>query len=346
MCLEVIGRRSSVLLKELTALRSKPHEDSIHDTRVASRRMRAAMEAYRDLLPAREWRLLYKKLRQITRTLGGARETEVNLGLLNGLKNGGDMAENLCLEYLIERLKKRLAKQQRQMNRNIAALDPEKLKQALGTLLQSPNQTGQAAGRQAQGLRWNRKYLKQILKSKRVSTYQPTLFEMQDHGASRSFRVISELADPLLAMTQARAIRRGPEEGLHRLRIAAKKLRYAMEIFDAVWPGGLKQEIGLLRDVQTAGGDFHDWCVLEERIRSEKARLSEADTPHLGFQLGRLLGEVEERKAKLRSKICPPAAELHAALRRLLPGGSQDATPARRPRKRSEAGRKTGMESL
>src|SRR5436309_6718452 len=53
---------------------------------------------------------------------------------------------------------------------------------------------------------------------------------------------------------------------------AAKKLRYTMEIFDPIWPAGLKKEIRLARALQDAGGHYHDWCVLRDRIQKEIGR--------------------------------------------------------------------------
>ena len=45
---EVLKARAQALLDELSALRQNPGEESIHDTRVQSRRMRAALDAFKE----------------------------------------------------------------------------------------------------------------------------------------------------------------------------------------------------------------------------------------------------------------------------------------------------------
>src|SRR5436190_23426036 len=94
---QVIADRAASLFKELCSLQAKVREDSIHDTRVASRRMRAALEAFRDLYPARRWKALYERVKQITKVLGKTREAAVDLSLVRELADG-DMAEHLCRE--------------------------------------------------------------------------------------------------------------------------------------------------------------------------------------------------------------------------------------------------------
>ena len=68
-----VRQRGQWLIHELARLKRHPGEDAIHDTRVQSRRMRAALEAFQDLCPPHEWEALYHRIRQITRVLGEVR---------------------------------------------------------------------------------------------------------------------------------------------------------------------------------------------------------------------------------------------------------------------------------
>lgn len=58
----------------------------------------------------------------------------------------------------------------------------------------------------------------------------------------------------------------GAVQDLHNLRIAAKRLRYALEIFQICFPDA-KSCINRLTDLQEAVGDIHDYDVLVEIIR-------------------------------------------------------------------------------
>src|SRR5256885_15920933 len=123
---QVIADRAALLVKGLSSLRAKVRDDSIHDTRVASRRMRAALEAFRDLFPPRRWKALYERVKQITRLLGKTREAAVDLSLLQELA-AGDMAENLCREYLQERFDRKLRKGLRRVKKELRLIDAEAL---------------------------------------------------------------------------------------------------------------------------------------------------------------------------------------------------------------------------
>ena len=99
----ILQQRADSLLDELVSLKRRPDEKSIHDTRVQSRRLRAALEAFKDLFAPNPWHAVYGSVKEITRTLGGPRETGVIILLLRDPGGAGDMAESLCREYLMER---------------------------------------------------------------------------------------------------------------------------------------------------------------------------------------------------------------------------------------------------
>jgi len=76
----VLRRKCHALLEEAAALVEAPREDSVHDARVQSRRLRAALEAFEDLLPPRPARAITRErkaqLRQvILPALGGLQAT-------------------------------------------------------------------------------------------------------------------------------------------------------------------------------------------------------------------------------------------------------------------------------
>ena len=100
-----------------------------------------------------------------------------------------------------------------------------------------------------------------------------------------------------------------------------------MEIFDPIWPAGLKKEIRLARALQDAGGHYHDWCVLRDRIQKEIGRLTQQETQHLAFQMGRLLEQFEGRRVALRKKFLPALSRLQKSLHALLQQAPQPVAP-------------------
>ena len=316
---QVIADRAASLFKELCSLQAKVREDSIHDTRVASRRMRTALEAFQDLFPARRWKALYDRVKQITRLLGKTREATVDLSLLQELA-AGDMAENLCREYLQERFDRKLRKGLRRVKKKLRLIDAEALQAQMvslvGELPATIESGGSATRRPSARSRLPRR-----------DFLQPDLFDLSTPPWERAFRVLGELASRILSFQAGDDFGRATDLQLHELRIAAKKLRYAMEIFDPIWPAGLKKEIRLARALQDAGGHYHDWCVLRDRIQKEIGRLTQQETQHLAFQMGRLLEQFEGRRVALRKKFLPALSRLQKSLHALLQQAPQPVAP-------------------
>jgi len=302
----VLQSRADRFLDELASLKRRVRKESIHDTRVWSRRMRAALEAFQDLFPPRPWKSIYGSIRTVTRILGQPRETEVTLALLGEFSSRGDMAENISCEYFTQRLEERLAKQKRQMKEDLASLDARSLRSKIDFLLSGMGPTegrGHPMKKKTPSKRGGRRNIA-------PAASQPTLFPLYETSLERGRRIIREASGPVLSFRGRSDFTRASDDDLHALRIAAKKLRYAMEIFNDVWPEGLKEEIVLARGLQNAGGEFHDWCILSEMLRRNIRGMTQKKTTHMAFQLGRLRAHVEDERTDLRSKILPALTQL------------------------------------
>lgn len=311
----VLARQAESLYKELACLQSDCCEKSIHDTRVQSRRMRAALEAFRDLFNPDPYRALYRTVKQITRTLGKPRETGVILKLLRELGDAGDMAEGVSREYLVEKMENKLQKQEKRLLRNLKTLDPLQLQSQMQFLLASMDLY---AAKDASKIETAGQTRTSMRKRIMEMPFQQTLFGMHETDRDRALRIFKELAPPILAFRARYHFHRATDDKLHELRISAKKLRYAMELFAPIWPHGLKEKIADARALQDAGGLYHDWCVLCATLKEEIGRTHEGDNAHLAFQIGRLLAFAEDRKAELRREILPAINALQSTLQALL----------------------------
>ena len=78
-------------LRNLLSLREEflvnPQQETIHDLRVASRRTREVLDYLQPILPEKIQTRLMTLSRRITKSLGAARESEVNLAILNELSD-------------------------------------------------------------------------------------------------------------------------------------------------------------------------------------------------------------------------------------------------------------------
>ena len=309
----VLRQRMESLTDELVRLKRRPDEESIHDTRVQSRRMRAALEAFKDLFPPHPWSALYGLVRQVTKALGRARETEVSLSLLQEQTGSGDMAENLCREYLEQRFRSKLQKRKRKLKRNLREINSRQLRSKTQFLLSNLGPFDDLE--------------RPLAKVNQRNFPQLSLFQMQEQPAGRGRRLLAGLSAPILSFRARYDFPRATDQRLHELRINAKKLRYGLEIFSPAFPAGLEKEIALARALQDAGGHHHDWCVLRETLQVEIRRLTKQETTHLAFQLGRLLSRAEDQRTELRKKILPALTQLQAGLRALLQSQESPAVP-------------------
>ncbi len=303
----VLRRRAEALLGELAALKRHGGKDAVHDTRVQSRRLRAALEAFEDLCPSGPWGALYASVRAVTRSLGRMRETEVTSSLLEELDVGPDPAVRLCREYLQERFDRDNRKQRRRFRAALREIKVKQLRSQASTLLAA-------------------------LESQECPPVPGGLPE-------RRHRIITALAEPALTFRTQRSFARAGDAHLHRLRIAVKKLRYAMEIFAEIQPGELQSQIADARALQDAAGRHQDWAVLREHLRREIRRLTRQKTGNLAFQTGRVLQQVEDGKRQLRARILPALVAVQESVRQWL-----DATPERKPGAEvAETGQEDGL---
>ena len=274
----VLRQRSTWLIQQMALLKKHVGVDSIHDTRVQSRRMRAALEAFQDLIPALEWQPFYDSVRKITRALGEIRETEVMGSLIEVVAGPEDLGEQVAREYLEEKLQKRMRRLRRRLGGELSRTDLRRLRSRVHRLIGSMSPSSES--------------------------------ELE-----RARRVLGDQAAPILSYSVRSHFDRASDRRLHKLRIAAKKLRYTMEIFDPCWPGGLKEQIATTRALQDAGGYHQDWTVVKGFLEREIDRLLSHRRHHLAAQISRLLTSAREKKSELRAQIQPALRELRTCLK-------------------------------
>jgi CHAD domain-containing protein len=77
---------------------------------------------------------------------------------------------------------------------------------------------------------------------------------------------------------------RSPDQ-LHRFRIATKKFRYTLELFEPVYGSSLERHIDSLREIQSILGKLNDHHTLRPLLKGDKqvkAKLDEGMEKHLG----------------------------------------------------------------
>ena len=261
--------------------------EGLHQVRVGSRRVRAVLDLVDpSLYPA--YQRQTRKLRKLTRALGGPREMDVHDALLAGLRPRiaqGPAGLEQTLEHVLEVF---AAGQRKARAGMLEDLDSLSLKR-LGELLEVPLLANPfASGDLGEGV-W--------------TTLTPWL--------ERAFEPMPGLLD------------QEDRTALHALRIDLKRLRYALEILApafAVEPAG---PLRLLKAFQKALGDHHDLATLEDRLQPLLQGLVDRDRPALAEGTRAILAlVVESRQCAFESfRVLALGTSLEAfqaGLRRLL----------------------------
>ena len=208
--------------------------EALHDYRVAMRRLRSCVRAYRQVesrLGSRPRRWLRRLARGTNRT----RDLDVHLAWLDRRLAEGGAAERPGTEWLARRMRAARARSAADM----VALD------------------GRLFARLARRLERRLTRFRACLEPDATSTRRTT--------AVVSASLVGRAADRLRQRVAAVA-RYGDFEALHRARIEAKRLRYLLEPFATFLPE-CEPIIARLRELQTGLGEVHDAQVFDAEVR-------------------------------------------------------------------------------
>lgn len=78
--------------------------EALHDMRVASRRLRAAMSVFESAFAEKEFRPLEREASRVTDALGDVRDSDVQIEYMSGLRNKATIAEKVGLDALVDHL--------------------------------------------------------------------------------------------------------------------------------------------------------------------------------------------------------------------------------------------------
>jgi CHAD domain-containing protein len=256
----------------------------VHRARVASRRLREALPL---VSTDRTARRLRKVVRRLTRALGAVRELDVALMTLTHLQNGRDVPREG-----VRQLRTVIAEERRRLgaalDRLVAQCDFDDLRH---------------------------KALAAVRKSKRGRRVQAGGAGDPGRLAAGWARAGARAASLSGAMENAAGIYL--PDRLHQVRIAAKKLRYAVEILGELGWSGADAPVRSLRNAQDLLGRMHDFDVLIMRIRALQGS-DRAPTLKASAQLDQLVRRLETECRLLHVRYVEAARELRTLCDRVM----------------------------
>ena len=255
----IIRQRVAALSRTLPGAQ-KGDVHAVHQARVATRRIREALPL---VARGRAGKSLKKSVRKLTRALGPVRELDVALMNLDQLRNSGDVSEAAIarLRQLITEERQRLGAE---MVRLISHYNlPRFQKKAIDAAARGPQMSG---------------------------TRDP-------RRIAAAFSRAARRAEGLRAAMENAAGIYLPDR-LHQVRIAVKKLRYALEIAQDLSASRATVRIRTLKRVQDLLGRMHDLEMLIARTRAIQGR-SGAPSLTLSADFDRLVRRLENECRRL-----------------------------------------------
>jgi CHAD domain-containing protein len=248
---EALLKRLQALTQESDGVRQAEDMEYIHRMRVASRRLRAALNLFQDTLPRKKFTEWEKQVKRITRALGAARDTDVQIAALDE-----------CLQNLPEpRFKSGVKRLQLRLQQRRVLMQTDVIEALDGW------ESGAIADDMAQSLR-------QTLVQARLNQVEaasPRVFQLAHSHISLRLEEFLSYESCVSKPEQV--------EELHAMRIAAKRLRYTLEIFAPLYEDELKEPLKAVREAQELLGDIHDCDVwaqyLSQFMEEERARTLE-----------------------------------------------------------------------
>ncbi len=215
--------------------------EAVHKMRVASRRLRASMDAYAAVCKRKPFKRAYRTVKKAADRLGAARDTDVLMQQVQDLLDKAPSEEQAGMRWLLERLASYRKVCQHELEAVLSQLDRSGFKETLEACLPkettSPEKDTSLPASEAQ---------------------TPT--EQQARSIART--KLAELSSESDQVDLPYAVR-----ALHRFRIAAKRLRYTLEIFEDFLPVGCKSIVKEVVQIQEDLGQVHDRDVLIALLR-------------------------------------------------------------------------------
>jgi CHAD domain-containing protein len=229
----VLRKEASAMLARVPGTRLGEDIESLHQMRVATRRMRAGMDMFASVLPVRAGRLR-AELGWLAALLGEVRDLDIQLGRFDDWTEEmpGDHRE--ALDELADLLAGHRVQARRALLEALDSRRYERLVSGLVAMLAQGPSSRSTAGR-----------------APAVVT-MPALIGERHRAARKAAR---------------RAKRTGAATDYHRLRIRCKRLRYALEFASGLYDGELKGFVRQMTRLQDALGSMQDAAVASSRLQ-------------------------------------------------------------------------------
>jgi triphosphatase len=294
VALAVLRRNFAEMVAKEPSTRLGDDIEALHDMRVATRRLRAALSLFADVLPPGAPRFR-EELGWVADALGGVRDLDVQLEQLDGWMSEVPDVDRVALSSLRALLAEERSEARAAMLEALDSRRYEVLVGRFGRWLRARRRLGSGpAGVPARAV-------------------APDLLE----GSYDRLRARAERIDS------------GSEPSeLHRLRIRGKRFRYALEFLVDVYPGHMRPLIKRMVVLQDVLGRHQDADVAIGRLRELAARTDGGLEPATIFAMGELAERYRQSREAVRAEFPAAYARVRGKAWKSLRRQLEDQRPA------------------
>ena len=265
----VLRRHFASMLVHEPGSRMGDDPEELHDMRVATRRLRAALKLFAAELPVRMARF-HDELGWVAAALGAVRDLDVQLEQLDVWTKELEPQDAAALRALRATLEDEYRTAREEM---LATLDSPRYDRLVASM---------AAALRRGPLRTSR------------ASRAPVLATAPDFVLNR-YRAVRKAARRIGPSASPR--------DYHRLRIRAKRLRYALEFLQDVYPEEIPPVVRRLIELQNLLGAHQDADVAVRRLRSTAAERGSALPPDTVLAMGIITQRYLDEAAELRRRF-------------------------------------------
>jgi triphosphatase len=269
LTVRILQRQWQALSSQESGVREADDVEAVHDMRVATRRLRAALRLYEGVYPPRGEEVR-QQLAELADALGAERDLDLQLAELRTWQAEANDADRQAFDGLI------------------AALAPQRA-EARHALLHV------FEGGHFESLAGNvQRLLSESMEPDRPAALQP-LGDVVPRLVKREYRKLRRQADEALETTEPAA--------LHQTRIRGKRVRYAVEFVGEVYGRPADRFIRAMTEQQDVLGDHQDAQVGSHRLESMVEQPDTGLSSHQVFLAGRLAQRLDDEAADLRERF-------------------------------------------
>ena len=279
--------------------------EGVHSMRVGTRRIRSAVRDFTPYMRKRGLRSAVQQIKVLATSLGNVRDQDVAIMALEKLQSEAAAEAADVINQLITARKKTLETARVRLTKRLVKTELRQLASKFAAAVESATAPRKVRGKSAQP--------------------QLTYLEMARAIISDRLKDLEKLSNSLYRPLKV--------EPLHDMRIAAKRLRYAIELFHECWGEGVKPFADEIAKLQLSLGELHD-CDLwiesfGDHIISSKKEHEQSQTDAFAWLLSHFIKtrnehlrdafmlwrewEVHNVSSKLRDEIGPDIKETASA---------------------------------